>query len=394
MKSRVIEPIEKVIATYGPPGLAIKKRNKRRLDFEKHSALKAQGKKISKELTDLVAQYEALNDILKMELPKLSQMTVKIGKICQYHFVTLEAEWYKIWQDKVKVVLEAGQMAHEFPQILDMFNRDFKYQENRAQQLGIVNGTFLALEHNVRSSSQSTVNDAASARSAGRPSNISSRSRGLSITSDQSPSLPTPDFRRNSGSQFTFSPIVATTPGNPLGVYQHNLPYTNGYTRSNMDSQPYNSGHSRNGSGSPAALDVMSASASNPRPNGAPRPSTGRSFTSEIAASTSRLSTEYTSPSRRESSSTYNSGYHIDGPLQNQLLQSSRPYSGIFQSAMPLPDGPDESGRSSRASSRDRNMSHGYNVLYLAASLFEFNISQVKQEAGYPYLTYGAGEVC
>jgi hypothetical protein len=32
-------------------------------------------------------------------------------------------------------------------------------------------------------------------------------------------------------------------------------------------------------------------------------------------------------------------------------------------------------------------------VLYLAASLFEFNITATKSEAGYPYLTYGAGEV-
>jgi len=60
---------------------------------------------------------------------------------------------------------------------------------------------------------------------------------------------------------------------------------------------------------------------------------------------------------------------------------------------MPLPDGPEDSQRSSRASSRDRNMSGGYNVLYLAASLFEFNISATKSEAGYPYLTYQAGEI-
>jgi hypothetical protein len=60
---------------------------------------------------------------------------------------------------------------------------------------------------------------------------------------------------------------------------------------------------------------------------------------------------------------------------------------------MPLPDGLEDSTKSSRASSRDRNVSSGYNVLYLAASLFEFNISATKSEAGYPYLTYQAGEV-
>lgn len=32
-------------------------------------------------------------------------------------------------------------------------------------------------------------------------------------------------------------------------------------------------------------------------------------------------------------------------------------------------------------------------VLWLAASLFEFNLPTTKYEAGYPYLTYAAGEV-
>jgi len=37
---------------------------------------------------------------------------------------------------------------------------------------------------------------------------------------------------------------------------------------------------------------------------------------------------------------------------------------------------------------------HGYVVLHLAASLFEFWLESTKLEAGYPCLTYAAGEVC
>jgi hypothetical protein len=356
----------------------MKKRNKRRLDYEKSMALKAQGKKISKELSDQVNQYEALNEMLKIELPKLSQMTVAIGRVCLSQFVTQQVEWWQIWQDKVKVVLETSQLAADIPAIQDMFNRDFKYQEARAANLGIINGTFLALDSKTRVS-QSTTNDAASSKSIGRPSNISSRSRGLSVTSDQSPSLPTPDFAKRSSGQFTFSPIVATTPGNPQLTFQN---------------QPYTNGHSRNGSASHTTHDMLLGTGARQQySTNLNRPSTSRSFTSELGAH--RLSTDYNPQPRRESSSTYGSGHHIDGPpLQSQLLMSSRPYSGLFHSAMPLPDGPEDSQRSSRASSRDRNVSHGYNVLYLAASLFEFNISATKQEAGYPYLTYQAGEVC
>ncbi len=104
-----------------------------------------------------------------------------------------------------------------------------------------------------------------------------------------------------------------------------------------------------------------------------------------------RISSDYNNPYRRESGSTYNSaGYHIDGPPM-----STRPLSGAFNSAMPANEGNDayDSRRSSRASSRERAGRSRYNVMYLAASLFEFNISATKTEAGYPYLTYQAGEV-
>ena len=87
----------------------------------------------------------------------------------------------------------------------------------------------------------------------------------------------------------------------------------------------------------------------------------------------------------------------VGGPKQTHQVEgrsrSSRPYSGLFHSAMPLPDGPEDSQQSSGASSHDTEVSGVYRVLYLAASLFEFNISETKLEAGYPYLTYQAGEV-
>ncbi|KAI1358848.1 hypothetical protein F5Y08DRAFT_320925 [Xylaria arbuscula] len=42
---------------------------------------------------------------------------------------------------------------------------------------------------------------------------------------------------------------------------------------------------------------------------------------------------------------------------------------------------------------RERQPIDGYTVLWIAASLFEFNVSTTKYEAGYPYLTYQAGEI-
>jgi hypothetical protein len=345
----------------------MKKRSKRRLDYEKFLVLKSQGKKIDEKLSDQVTQYEALNETLKLELPKLSALTVSLGKICLAQMVNIQTEWYHIWQGKVRAVLEEDQVPKAVKDIVEMYLREFKYVEARVHELGIVNGYFDSLAKT--RGSQSTQDDDLS-RAESRPSltvTSGSRPRGVSINSDRSPSLPTPDFVKRHSGQFSFSPIASNSPGVPQFAYQN----------------PFSNSHSRAGSGSPATPDGGSRTyASN-----IPRPGTGRSYTSDNGMA--RASTDYNTQIRRESGSgsTHNL-HHVDGPPH-----TGRPYSGVFHSAMPLPDGPDESQRSSRASSRDRNVSSGYNVLYLAASLFEFNISATKSEAGYPYLTYQAGEV-
>ena len=354
MRQKVIEPFEQVIKAYGPPGLAMKKRSKRRLDYEKSLTAKVKDVK----LAELVDQYEALNVTLKLELPRLSVLTETIGNIALIQFVNIQVQWYMIWQEKVKIVLEESQIPKDIEGIVDMFSRDYKYVEARAQELGIVNGNFDGL---VRPRASQSTQDDEALRTKHRPSNLLTRPRGQSITSDKSPSLPTPDFVKSEG-QFTFSPLVATAPGLP--------------SMSSYAGPAYTQAHSRVGSGSPATPDQGYASRYSTA-----RPGTSLSHTSDAVGP--RPSMEY-SLSRRESS--YSASRHVDGPPS-----STRPYSGLFTSA--LPDGP-ESRRSSRGSSRDHGSSEMRpNVLYLAASLFEFNISATKSEAGYPYLTYQAGEV-
>jgi hypothetical protein len=374
----------------------MKKRAKRRLDYEKYMALKANGKKVDKQLAELVEQYEALNDTLKKELPKLSAMTAKIGNICLGKFISIQAAWYAIWKEKVKAPLPDVTHVPELSEIVSSFQREFSLQEERTLALGIVNPTLKGR------ASQSTTDDASSimSKTRSRPSDIHSpRGRGLSINSDHIPTLPTPDFAKRNSGQFSLSPASSALPS-PATYYRD---YYSGIN-----------GHARGSSGSPvtpadptnsARLAMGVGVGAGPPPV---RPSTGRSFDS---ASLPRQSSEssaaavaaMSSASRRDSNSTFNSSYPV-GPSTTSSgagpdpQQHTRRLSGLFNSAMPLPDGPEESARSSRASSRDRagggNLaSGGYNVLWLAASLFEFNIETTKHEAGYPYLTYQAGEV-
>jgi hypothetical protein len=136
--------------------------------------------------------------------------------------------------------------------------------------------------------------------------------------------------------------------------------------------------------GNSSSRSLVGANATTPGATPSTRPGTGWSHDS---GALQRQSSDTPSLNRRDSSHTAASSTYAT--LDN------RRFSGLFQSALPLPDGPEDSHRSSRASSRERwsTTDGGYNVLWLAASLFEFNIATTKHEAGYPYLIYHAGEI-
>ena len=363
----------------------MKKRVKRRLDYEKYMALKGNGKKVDKQLAELVEEYEALNETLKKELPKLSAMTAKIGNICLGKFISIQAAWYAVWKEKVKAPLSDVNHVPELSEIVSSFQREFALQEVRAMALAILNPT-------LSRASQSTTDDGSSIMSKTRSRAgdiLSPRGRGLSINSDYIPALPTPEFSKRHSGQFSLSPVSSALPS-PANYYRD---YYSGIN-----------GHPRGGPVSPVTPADPTPSSRPAIPIYPPpaRPSTGRSFDSTSmprpsTESAAAMSIHNHTHNRRDSNSTFNSGYQVDPQLQQQQQQqqSRRPLSGLFSSALPLPDGgPDESARSSRASSRDRAGGNGgYNVLWLAASLFEFNIETTKHEAGYPYLTYQAGEV-
>ncbi|GAP86168.1 putative rho guanyl nucleotide exchange factor [Rosellinia necatrix] len=361
VRKHVIEPFELVIKSYSNPSLAMKKRSKRRVDYEKYIQLQKSGKKIDKQLSELVEQYNALNEALKKELPKLSTLTEKVGNICLGNFVNIQAEWFSIWKEKVKVVLGDTNVP-ELSSIVTGFFQDYKFQEEQINMIGIVNPASKGRP------SHSTSVDEASSRFRLRPAEPSPRHRGLSLNSDIAPSLPTPDFMKRHSGQFAVSPSVTSmsSPGQSCRDYYN-----------------VSSGHTRPPADSPKTLEFASASRSLAA---APaRPGTGQSHDS---GGQIRQSVESNSQSGRHSSSTQASPY--------QSPDNHR-YSGIFQSALPMSDAHERHIRpsqvSSRASSRERQPINGYNVLWLAASLFEFNIQTTKHEAGYPYLTYQAGEI-
>jgi hypothetical protein len=369
VRKHVIEPFELVIKAYGNPSLAMKKRQKRRVDYERSEQLKRSGKTVDSKLKEFVEQYEALNDTLKKELPQLSALTEKIGNICLSNFVNIQTNWYKIWKDKMKAVMPDCAEIPDLKEVVSTFQRDFPYIQDQVANIGILNPAYKG-----RMSQSTTDGDESIMRGRPRPSALDTRSRGLSLNVDTAPTLPTPDFARRSSGSFTMSPGTDVR-GLPSPHQYYYKDYYSGMQTSAVSSNPPMSPEMV-GSSSRSMVAGTTGAAST-------RPSTGWSYESGVPT---RQSSDMPSQSRRDSNNTaYSSAY---------TPHDSRRFSGLFHSALPLPDGPEESHRSSRASSRERwSTTDGYNVLWLAASLFEFNIATTKHEAGYPYLIYQAGEV-
>ncbi|KAI6350783.1 hypothetical protein MCOR25_010391 [Pyricularia grisea] len=368
VRKHVIEPFELVIRCYNHPSLAMKKRAKRRLDFERAEQLKKAGKKVDKQLSELVEQYEALNETLKKELPKLSAHTEKIGNICLGNFVCIQVKWFSIWKDKVKAVLDDKHVP-EMSEVVASFHREFKSMEEQIASIGIINPSLKPRM------SQSTTDDGMS-RIKPRPSELSTRSRGLSIN-DMVPTIPTPDFiRANNGQNITSPTVTSPTSSSHYYYYKEQHSGLNGHGQSRY-AVPASPSHNSSHSGAP------------------PRPPTSRSYDSGPShrPSVDSAPTMGSLQQRRDSGSTYATNYASSE-------QRDRRFSGLFSSAMPPEEAEERqlrsrqpSQRPSRASSRERPTINGYNVMFLAASLFEFNIEDTKHEAGYPYLTYQAGEI-
>ncbi|KAA8576546.1 hypothetical protein EYC84_006653 [Monilinia fructicola] len=325
IRKTVIEPIENVIREYTKPTDFMKKRSKRRVDYEKWMAANSNGKKVDEKLQASAKEYDALNETLKTELPQLSAKTAEMGQLVLARLIFIQTSWYYIWQEKIKSVLDANKIP--------------------MSNLVSSNGTLEVdcFLDRLESTPLASLKDSDSVKTKGRLSDSSARPQGLSLATphDTSPSLPTPDFAKRHSGQFSFSPILANGPGLPA-----HAPY-----------QPaaYSNGHSRPGSGHQhhvALHPTMVAFQGLVRILGI----VGESSSTQASAS-----------------------YMVDGPLRDQ-----RPFSGIFHSAMPLPDGPEDSARSSRASSMDRAHGSRYNVIYLAASLFEFNIAATKNRSRLP----------
>jgi dynamin-binding protein len=369
-----------------PKGL-FQKRDKKLIDYARYSNMRDRGEKLDKKTIERMEQWEALNREAKERMEKLILLTAELVCGCLRTFIQIHLRWLDIWKRRLPPTMNV--VEAEIAQIEKDWQQDFDFQEASALSMSICNGSLLADAVNMVNflSPSTTMNGEESPRQA---SWNSGNKRSISLNSDGSPALAT-SYKRNSGS-FHMSPMVDDN------VDRGASSFADGRFRA----ASFASGHD---AGTPqistrgTSLSAQTTASSTVRPN----TSTGRS---ESSSQVPRMSLDAPSPyfgpartvspsQRPESSSTFFSTtagptHAMPSPVsQNYAMPSpAGPSSAIFSSAMPMSDSP-MVGESPAGDAAPRD----YEVLFPVASVYEFNIDRARREAGFPYLTYVAGEI-
>ncbi|KAL9107083.1 MAG: hypothetical protein Q9227_007949 [Pyrenula ochraceoflavens] len=339
------------------------KRDKRLLDCAKHKNLKARGDKVDKKGQALIDQFDALNNDIKERIPQFRAATTKLVLTCQDQFKKIQMDWSSMWRIKL------GSFVDKIDNEWDEIEKEQKVEEGYAEAevlcLGACNRSLLEDTPNFVSfrTPSSTLNDGDSSK------------RSISLQSEGSPIYPVAS--RNSGN---FPPNVEIPNLNGPNFYPD--------VRSRASSTV--SGV-RDGPHSPEMSNKSRSMTGNTQASSMGRPSLNQiRISNEPSPQLPRLSVETPSPSL---------GINMEA-MQNERIESSAAAvpgdskstpqprarrASLFTSAMPMGDSPRP--RSPNPEPSDPS------VLFIAASVYEFNIDKARREAGYPYLTYIAGEI-
>ncbi len=167
---RVIGPMEACIALHKGPENAINNRKKRIVDYAKCKSVERRGEKPDKKMIEAADVYIALNDQLKIELPKLYALTADLVQGCLNCLLEIQLTWYNIWERKLKPVLEAADIPTSIAQIEPVFNSDYAMVVGKPMELGLLNGAFMASSANFLS--PSVTMDGTETPSTKRPSTL------------------------------------------------------------------------------------------------------------------------------------------------------------------------------------------------------------------------------
>lgn len=372
---------------YHGPQKLMQKREKREKDYTRYKALKDRGDKPDKKTMEQKDQFIALNDTLKEELPKLFLLTGRLMEACLNNYVQLQLQWQAVWRRKLSQAIDSQNVPIQLPEIIAAFAGDFQITEAQVLSLGVCNGSLLNDAANLVNflSPTTTLNGDENSPRQSSTATVESRNRGMSQSSDILPLLPQPDFGTRQNDSLGLSHLGGNTPHTAAVVNQSATAHrirASSTTSTRSPGTPEMPGSRR------AYPNANTPVTSHPNP---PSTSTGRSNETpslpRLSVDTpgfNRLSGDSQSIVRPTSTSTF---YTAQRDPQPRSSSPPNRYSGFFSSALPMSDSPLVETPQETSSRKD------FKILFLAASVYEFNIDRSRQEAGYPYLVYRAGEV-
>ncbi|OCK75767.1 hypothetical protein K432DRAFT_408736 [Lepidopterella palustris CBS 459.81] len=356
IRKSVIEPILQLWKMHDVPQTMMQKRKKRIPEYVKYKSAKDRGEKIDKKTQELGEQWMALNDLLKTELPMLYAKTKKLIDSVMVSMINLQVTWHQTTSRKLRAVLEqepeqTKSLSNDMAKYTQQFVSDHEVVSSEVLGLGICNKTTLTDISNFLSPAQTFITD--DSASYKKSSSITNTKRTQSLSSEVSSPDPNQRLSGNITSWQTFDytpPVDGPPQTSPMGRMRAG------------------SALSSRGPSTP-----RSAHANTPATSSFPqqRPSTGAGrSTTDTGSIHGKTSLEMTQ--------------RTDSSLLNPSYSRS---SGVFSSALPMSDTP------TSADTPEDDPREEIPVMFVAASLFEFNIAHDRREGGYPYLVYVPGEI-
>ncbi|KAF2744120.1 hypothetical protein M011DRAFT_480195 [Sporormia fimetaria CBS 119925] len=381
---QIYKPLQEVWSLYVKPQKLMDQRKKGLVQYTKYKQALERKEKVDPKLEEAAQQFVTVNDALKEELPKLYTLTKKAVQAILRSFVMHQKLFWKNCQKKILPIMEnepehTNSFAADMRSYVARFMSDFKTIQADMDRLGLANGGVLTQIANFQSPHPSlyTADDSSSRKSTSRRT----ESMGSEMSSfDQR-------HRRSTG-----QPSQRTMPSfeGPPRSAQHAQYQAQHRTAGDQSWEPPATSSSR-------TTTMRSANRHMPQYDGPGSPPVELGITK----TTTNTSNGNGGRSSLLPFPKFDDAFHEPpaalaaprpGPSHSYSTPASSRTSAIFQSALPM-DPPSANRSVEELPVTPAGDPDEPEVLFLAASLFEFNIAHDRREGGIPYLVYVPGEI-
>jgi hypothetical protein len=372
----------------------IEQRKKFLLYYVRHKQAVERGEKVDPDVEESAKKFTTINDTLKHELPLLYERTKGLMRTLMTLFMCLQKDWYKTCSKKILPLLESEpqhttSLRYDLESYVERFHSDYKPMQDLANRLGIINRNLLIDISNMTSPVPTISSDGggSSRNSSSRRTesvgseasilNSQNRNSGGYAPRSHPRSLDNPPRSSPAGPAYPslYPPGAAGRAGpgptslreaRALSPVSDNSDATIIHQNERRNTSSSSSRSNHNYMGLDGVVDIDSHSPMGHNAFDFP-PSLGPSFLMPMQHSISAPTSQPTS------------------------LPGSSRASGVFNSALPMSDSPVRGSVEELPTTPAETDEP--EVLFLAASLFEFNIAHDRREGGIPYLVYVPGEI-